>query len=89
MKAEYLIKNNALTDITVCKGQKVVPFEIALTALNMAKKEAYNQAIEDAANNAQLDCGDMGIKDQYIATDEYLMEFGITVDKQSILKLKK
>ena len=45
--AEDLIKNNALTNITVCDGQKVVPEEIALTAINVAKIEGYNQAIDD------------------------------------------
>ncbi len=39
MKAEELINNNALTDITVCKEQKVVAVEIALTAVNMARIE--------------------------------------------------
>jgi len=47
MMAEDLIKNNALTNITVCDGQKVVPEEIALTAINVAKIEGYNQAIDD------------------------------------------
>lgn len=46
MKAEELIRNNALTDITVCEGQKVVAVEIALTALNMARMEEGKRAIE-------------------------------------------
>ena len=40
MKAEELINNNALTDITVCKEQKVVSVEIALTAVNVARMES-------------------------------------------------
>lgn len=48
MKAEDLIKNNAVADILVVGDQSVVFTEIALTAINMAKIEAYNQAIEDA-----------------------------------------
>jgi len=47
MIAEDLINNNTLTNITVCDGQKVVPEDIALTAINMAKIEGYNQAIDD------------------------------------------
>jgi len=47
MTAEDLINNNALTNITVCDGQKVVFEDIALTAINIAKMEGYNQAIDD------------------------------------------
>lgn len=46
MKAEYLVKNNALQDIDVAGKHKVVFEEIALTAVSMARKEerecAYN-----------------------------------------------
>jgi len=44
MKPEELIKNNALTDITVRKGQKVVPLETALTAINMTRLEVPEMA---------------------------------------------
>lgn len=40
MKAEDLIKNNALTDIEVTNGPTVVFTEIALTAINMVRKKA-------------------------------------------------
>ena len=49
MNAEELIKNNSLSNITVDGYQKVVFEEIALTAANMARIEAYNQAIDDVA----------------------------------------
>ena len=39
MKAEELIKNNALQNIEVAGKQKVVFEEIAITAVNMARKE--------------------------------------------------
>ena len=46
MKAEELIKNNALQNIEVAGKQKVVFEELAITAVNMARKEeqelAYN-----------------------------------------------
>ena len=40
MKAEQLIKNNALQD-------RVVPAEIALTAVNMARKEERERAFKE------------------------------------------
>lgn len=39
MKAEDLINNNALSNIIVGNGRKVVCVEIALTAVNMARME--------------------------------------------------
>lgn len=39
MKAEDLINDNALSNIIVDNGQKVVYVEIALTAVNMARIE--------------------------------------------------
>ena len=44
MKPEELIKNNALQDIEVAGKQKVVFEEIALTAVNMARKEEQERA---------------------------------------------
>ena len=44
MKAEELIKNNALQDIEVAGRQKVVFEEIALTAVNMARKDEHELA---------------------------------------------
>ena len=46
MKAEQLIKNNALQDIEVAGKQKVVFEEIALTAASMARKEERERAFE-------------------------------------------
>ncbi|GEM_PF-3073486 len=39
MKAEDLVNDNALSNIIVGHGQKVVYAEIALTAINMARME--------------------------------------------------
>ena len=50
MKAEELIKNNALQNIEVAGKQKVVFEEIAITAVNMARieeKELALQALQD------------------------------------------
>ena len=47
MKAEELIKNNALQDIEVAGKQKVVFEEIAITAVNMARKEEQERAFEE------------------------------------------
>lgn len=44
MKAEELIKNNALQNIEVVGKQKVVFEEIAITAVNMARKEERERA---------------------------------------------
>ena len=46
MKAEELIKNNALQDIEVAGKQKVMPEEIAITAVNLARKEERERAFE-------------------------------------------
>ena len=44
MKAEELIENNALQNIKVESEQKVVFEEIAITAVNMARKEEKERA---------------------------------------------
>lgn len=44
MKAEELIKNNALQNIEVAGKQKVVFEEIAITAVNLARKEEKERA---------------------------------------------
>jgi hypothetical protein len=44
MKAEDLIKNNSLSNITIEGYQKVVPLEIVITALNMARMEVSESA---------------------------------------------
>ena len=46
MKAEELIKNNALQDIEVTGEQKVVFEEIALLAVSMARMEEKEKAID-------------------------------------------
>lgn len=46
MKAEELIKNNALQDIEVTGEQKVVFEEIAITAVSMARKEEKERIIK-------------------------------------------
>ena len=63
MKAEELIKNNALQNIEVAGKQKVVFEEIAITAVNMARKEeqerAYNaleSVLERWGQAADIEC---------------------------------
>ena len=46
MKAEELIKNNALQNIEVAGKQKVVFEEIAITAVNMAQIEEKERALQ-------------------------------------------
>ena len=46
MKAEELIKNNALQNIEVAGKQKVVFEEIAITAVNMARIEEKERALQ-------------------------------------------
>lgn len=53
MKAKELIENNSLTNIEVTGRQTVVFTEIALTAINMARKEGANDLIEQASANGQ------------------------------------
>jgi hypothetical protein len=85
MKAEQLIKSNSLSNITIDGDQKVVFEEIALTAVNMAKIEAYNQAIEDAAECLY--------DDEIAPIDNYDYSAGYETvpneGKLAILKLKK
>jgi hypothetical protein len=46
MKAEELIKNNELQNIEVAGKQKVVFEEIAITAVNMARIEEKERALQ-------------------------------------------
>ena len=46
MKPEELIKNNALQNIEVAGKQKVVFEEIAITAVNMARIEEKERALQ-------------------------------------------
>ena len=46
MKPEELIKNNALQNIEVAGKQKVVFEEIAITAVNMARKEEKERILK-------------------------------------------
>lgn len=58
--------------------------EDIINAINLAQKESYNQAIDDAAENAKLKPDEN--QDFRLTSDEYLEYI---IDKQSILKLKK
>lgn len=51
-------------------------------------KYSWNVAVDTCAKSAQLDMGEKGKAKEYLATDELLYEFGITVDCESILKNK-
>ena len=46
MKAEELIKNNALQNVEVAGKQKVVFEEIAITAVNMARIEEKERGLQ-------------------------------------------
>jgi hypothetical protein len=50
MKAEELIKNNALQNIEVAGKQKVVFEEIAITAVSMARIEEKERALQALQN---------------------------------------
>lgn len=70
IKAEDLIKNNAITNIEVNEGQTVVFTEIALTAVNIAREEVKQKwekacaafikdekrVLREKALNAFLEC---------------------------------
>ena len=85
MNSEELIKNNSLSDISVDVDQKVVFVEIALTAINIAKIEAYNQAITDASECLY--------DDEMVYEDSNDYSLGVkhvpNSGKLEILKLKK
>ena len=53
MKAEELIKNNALQDIEVAGKQKVVFEEIAITAVSMARKEEKERKEAELKTNIE------------------------------------
>ena len=85
MNSEELIKNNSLSDISVDVDQKVVFVEIALTAINMARIEGYNQAITDASECLY--------DDEMVYKDSNDYSLGVThvpsSGKLEILNLKK
>ena len=63
MKAEELIKSNALQNIEVAGKQKVVFEEIALTAVNLARKEEQERAfnalefiLDEWVNGGDAEC---------------------------------
>ena len=60
MKAEELIKNNALQNIEVAGKQKVVFEEIAITAVSMARKEEKERILKslEFILDEWLDSGD-------------------------------
>lgn len=53
-----------------------IEYNDLLSAISFAQENAYNQAIEDAAENVECETDTRG-------------NYTINVDKQSILKLKK
>lgn len=68
-----------------------IPFE---DIIKQAQKEAYNQAIDDAIENATLslfDWEDGGFKEHKRKDNKFIINDGnyVLIDKQSILKLKK
>ena len=77
--AEELLKEKGITPETVHHNYAYV-YRVVCDLIGEAQKEAYNQALEDAAENVEIE-----------ACNEYQGEqFGyLPIRKQSILKLKK
>lgn len=61
--------------VTIDEMKQVPEWEACVKAIEQAQKEAYNQALEDAAENAACE-----YEKDYLTGE---------IDKQSILKLKK
>ena len=61
--------------VTIDEMKQVPEWEACVNAIEQAQKEAYNQALEDAAENAACE-----YKNDYLTGE---------IDKESILKLKK
>lgn len=63
--------------------------EVAIAMIEFGKQQ-YKQAVMDCVANAEIDCGEeRGRVKSFLATDELGNDFGITVDKDSMLKLIK
>lgn len=71
-----------------------ITFSRFVEILNEAQKEAYNQALEDAAKKAKVSLFDWingGFKEFKQNSNHYSINDGayVKIDEQSILKLKK
>jgi len=77
---EEIAREHCATYFTPITGDEAVHSSLnaVCIAIEEAQKEAYNQAIDDAAENATL----KGHPESFFTT-------AIIVDKESILKLKK
>lgn len=64
--------------------QTMSPNEVYEECVKVAQLEAYNQAIDDAAENA-----DYGIAQNDDGQEPWIHESNIFINKDSILKLKK
>lgn len=70
-------------DLQITRDCHVHTSKMIIKAIKQAQIESYNQAIDDASENAKTDC-------KY-KSDEWGMNRSMyhSIDKQSILKLKK
>ena len=77
--AEELLKEKRITPETAHHNYAYV-YRVVCEVIGEAQKEAYNQALEDAAENVEIEVCDEYQGNQFSC---------LRVSKQSILKLKK
>lgn len=88
--------------VTIDEMKQVPEWEVCVKAIEQAQKEAYNQALDDAAENVEVDTyeldpmGDNGfILQKTLRLPLYTRGFNLIIvgkvelNKDSILKLKK
>ncbi len=79
---------------TIDEMKQFPAWEACVKAIEQAQKEAYNQALDDAVENALISLFDWisgGFKEFKQYSNHYSINDGtyVKIDEQSILKLKK
>ena len=75
MKAEDLIDKNSLSDFTVDKDQGVVFVPIALTAINMARKEEIEKAKKAfCRQQCNIVCWESGYGNRCLDFEDFISE---------------
>ena len=80
--------------VTIDEMKQVPEWEACVNAIEQAKKDAYNQALDDATEKAKVSLFDWingGFKEFKQNSNHYSINDGtyVKIDEQSILKLKK
>lgn len=90
----YMLSRTEDSYVTIDEMKQVPEWEACVNAIEQAQKEAYNQALGDAAKKAKVSLFDWingGFKEFKQNSNHYSINDGtyVKIDEQSILKLKK